>query len=293
MTENTAGVRELNEVGSSGAKASTDSSDQKQKSLLGETLRDPERSLLRKWLTGRGLEKPDIGWWRASRWWRARRWKKIGWEVFERKALLLAAARDLKENDISDPMKLAATDIFVEKAQVFLTTRGRWLYIFGFCTSVFATFILLTAAWLVYDADTKDLLRVDHSSDNVSAAYLTMLILKSITAGSFVGAVAYFFVSLSRALLHEATVLYSRRHSLRFGRLFVYLKSDTMSREDLEMIFNWNTEFSTAFKDIKAEDITKSPWIRTIEAPIEVAKVLKELWKEIKEEREKQGKSVS
>lgn len=82
-------------------------------------------------------------------------------------------------------------------------------------------------------------------------------------------------------------MLFSRRHSLRFGRLFVYLMSDKMTREDLEVIFNWNTEFSTAFKDIKAEDITKSPVTRAIEAPVEAFKVATELWKELKEEREK------
>lgn len=292
MTENTgSGVRRSNEVGSSGAAPFMDPLDQKQKSLLGETLRDPDCSLLRKWLTGRGLNKPDIAWWRAIRWWRARRWRKIGWEVFERKALLLAAARDLEENDISDPMKLAATDIFVEKAQVFLTTRGRALYVFGVLTSVLAIGLLLGAAWFAYGTETKKLLDVANSSDDVSPAYLTILILKSITASGFVVGVAYFFVSLSKALLHEATVLYSQRHSLRFGRLFVYLKSDTMTRDDLEVIFNWNTEFSTAFKDIKAEDIMKSPLTRAIEAPVEGVKVMAELWKEIRaaqEEREKE-----
>lgn len=272
------------------ARGFSDPLDQERKSLLGATLRDPDLSLLRKWLTG-GLKKPDIAWWRARRWWRGRRWNKIGWEVFERKALLLAAARDLEENNIPDPMKLAATDIFVEKAQVFLTTRGRTLYIFGVLTSLAAIIILGSAAWFAYGADTRDLLHVSNSSDDVSHAYLTILILKSITAGGFVVGVAYFFVSLSKALLHEATVLYSRRHSLRFGRLFVYLKSDTMTRDDLEVIFNWNTEFSTAFKDIKAEEIMKSPLTRVIEAPVEGVKVVLELLKEIRaaqEEREKE-----
>lgn len=227
--------------------------------------------MLRKWLTG--IENPDID---LSR---KKKWKTIGWEVFERKALLLAAARDLEENNIPNPMKLAATDIFVEKAQVFLTNRGRWLYIFGVFTSVLAIVVLLAAAWFAYDAETSHLLQISYSSETVSPAYLTILVLKSITASGFVVAVAYFFVSLSRALLHEATVLFSRRHSLRFGRLFVYLKSDTMTREDLEVIFNWNTEFSTAFKDIKAENITKSPLTRVFETPAEIIKAMTEFLK--------------
>jgi hypothetical protein len=35
--------------------------------------------------------------------------------------------------------------------------------------------------------------------------------------------------------------------------------SDNLSREDLEAIFNWNAEFTTAFKDIRADDMSKSP----------------------------------
>lgn len=57
------------------------------------------------------------------------------------------------------------------------------------------------------------------------------------------------------------------------------MKSDTMTREDLEVIFNWNTEFSTAFKDIKAENITKSPLTRVFETPAEIIKAMTEFLK--------------
>ena len=88
------------------------------------------------------------------------------------------------------------------------------------------------------------------------------------------------------AFFHEGTVLFSRRHSLRFGRLFVYLMSDHMKREDLEAVFNWNAEFSTAFRDIRAEGIAKSPLLKVIEAlsPAESIKALNELAKLAKKE---------
>ena len=222
---------------------------------------------------------------------RIARWKEIGWEVFERKALLLAATRDLEQNKVADAMKLAATDIFVEKAQRFLTSRGRWLYAFGAFTSVAAMLVLLGGAYFVYTRDPLRLLNVASSAHNVSTAYLTVLVLKSTTAGAFLGAVAFFLVSLSRALLHEATVLFSRRHSLRFGRLFVYLMSDKMTRKDLEVIFNWHAEFSTAFKDIRAEQITKSPLNKLIDTPVEILKAARALAKNECKTRSEEGDS--
>jgi hypothetical protein len=251
----------------------------------GRTLEDPKLSLLREWLLGKkyaatedaASKNPDPN---AEI---IERWKKIGWDVFERKALLLAAARDLDENNVPNPLKLAATDIFVEKAQGFLTERGKTLYRAGIVTSGAAIVLLLAAAALVYHADVKSLLGITKSSDTVSNQYLTTLLFKSTTAGAFIAAVAYFLVSLSRALLHESTVLYSRRHSLRFGRLFVYLKSDEMTREDLEAVFNWNAEFSTAFKDIQAENITKSPIVRLLETPTALLKSTAELVKSLSE----------
>ncbi|MGH8645411.1 MAG: hypothetical protein ACREX4_13495, partial [Gammaproteobacteria bacterium] len=63
--------------------------------------------------------------------------------------------------------------------------------------------------------------------------------------------------------------------------------SDKMTREDLEAIFNWNTEFSTAFKDIKAEDITKSPITRMMESPGELSKTVIEIWKEWNAQKER------
>ncbi len=173
-------------------------------------------------------------------------------------------------------MKLAATDIFVEKAQRTLSKRGLWLYIAGTFMALIAVGVLLTATWVVYHSDPNQLLGVKDSRAEVSAAYLTIVILKSTTMSGFIVGVVYFLVSLSRALLHEATVLYSRRHSLRFGRLFVYLMSDCMKREDLEAVFNWNAEFSTAFKDIRPEQVTKSLLARALDVPKQVAKTIAE-----------------
>jgi len=252
-------------------------------SSLGSTIEDPTTSALKKW-----LDKLDTNAIRNS--YDRRIWKALGWEVYERKALLLAAAKDLKANNIPDAIKLAATDIFVEKAQRTLTIRGKWLYIFGAATATLATTVLLYTAWHISNINALELLHVDDSSKSVSSGYLTIVILKSTTASALVASVVYLLIALSRALLHEATVLYSRRHSLRFGRLFVYLMSSEMTREDLELVFNWNAEFSTAFKDIKAENIAKTPVSKAMETAVEILKAVAELQKVSEEKNSKKVK---
>jgi hypothetical protein len=200
------------------------------------------------------------------------KWRKIASEVMGRKQLLLAAARDLQKNNVPHALELAATDIFVEKAQRFLTSRGRWLYGCGTATAAIAIGVLTYAAFYLWNKPMAEILPGVRPADWVSPGYIAILALKSTTAGAFLGGSAYFLASLSKALLHEGTVLFSRRHSLRFGRLFVYLKAKEMSREDLEKVFNWNAEFTTAFRDIQTESVAKTPASRLADVPAEVAK---------------------
>jgi hypothetical protein len=245
-------------------------------------LHNPDLSLLRQWLLE--YENPDVD--EA----RIKRWKGIAWEVFERKALLLAAASDLQANGIPNALKLAAVDIFVEKAQRLLTMRGSLLYWAGTVTGVVAVTLLGGSVWYTFNSDVFRLLGVKDADATVSSAVLTMAILKTTTAGGFVAAMVYFLVSLSRALLHEATVLYSRRHSLRFGRLYVYLLSSELSFEHLEKAFNWNAEFTTAFKDIDAGKMG-SPISKALDSLTEMAKNVNAVAKKASDSGNKSKKS--
>jgi hypothetical protein len=101
-----------------------------------------------------------------------------------------------------------------------------------------------------------------------------LLVLKATTAGAIFGAAVYFAIALSRALLHEGTVLYSRRHALRFGRLYVYLTKGNVVFKDLEEAFKWNAEFTSAFKDITPEKASGHPAQRILE---EIANIMKEI----------------
>jgi hypothetical protein len=131
---------------------------------LGVTLQQPEKSLLRHWLGECKKPDPDKE--------RTERWESMGWEVFERKALLIAAAKDLKENGINEPLKLAATDIFVEKAQRFLDSRGKRMYLVGGATAGVAILVLAVAAWFVctyekYSGPARDQEQFRHSKRSV------------------------------------------------------------------------------------------------------------------------------
>jgi hypothetical protein len=174
MTEKTDGPKAFPFIAPIGdqvtqARGSSDPLDQKQKSLLGETLRDPDRSLLRKWLTGHGLE---------TRYRLVEGEKMVESEKMEQNRVGGVRAKGSSARLGKRPGgeryirsdELVATDIFVEKAQVFLTTRGRTLYICGIFTSVLAIGLPLGAAWFVYGTETKQLLDVTNSSDDVSHA---------------------------------------------------------------------------------------------------------------------------
>ena len=75
-----------------------------------------------------------------------RRWKHIAREVYWRKTLILAAKKDLEDKQIPNPLALAATDVFVEKAQKFLTRREWFMVITGVVTGIAALVLLVVAA---------------------------------------------------------------------------------------------------------------------------------------------------
>src|SRR3989338_698250 len=93
---------------------------------------------------------------------------------------------------------------------------------------------------------------------------LIFMIIKGGAAAGLVIASAMFLMHLARALFHEATILFNRRHALRFGRLFIYLKEGEISLEDLEKAFKWNDEFSTAFKDIRIDPVAPRTAIQSM-----------------------------
>jgi len=209
-----------------------------------------------------------------------KKWKNIGKEVYARKTLLLSAAEDLENNGWQNSRRLAATDVFVEKAQRLLARRATLFIGLGLFTALLAIIGLVLAAYFVFNKTIADILEGEQISNQI----ITLIIFKSSSAGAFLIAAVYFLVSLSRALLHEGTTLFNRRHALRFGRLYVYLKEGKVNFKDMEEAFKWNAEFKTAFKDIQADKITKSPLQSAIETPGKIIRDVKNPNKRKKED---------
>jgi hypothetical protein len=148
-------------------------------------------------------------------------------------------------DDIQRADRLAATDVFVEKAQGILTSRSRKLFASGAACALLATSVLLAGAVALYKAP--------QPAGNIEAAAATLVILRNAAIGAFIAGGAGFLIYLSRALFHESTVLLNRRHALRFGRLYVYLCPDAVTIDTLERAFKWTGEFATAFRDMRHE----------------------------------------
>lgn len=146
------------------------------------------------------------------------RWIGIGRDVYARKYLLLEASEALRVHGVPNPLKHAATDVLVEKAQRELTHRAVFLNIFGGLTYVVALLTLLFGAWELstHGAALPPVGALD-------TRVLIFSIFRSSTSAALVFAAIYLLVAVAKALLREGSLLLNRRHALRYLRLCVYL----------------------------------------------------------------------
>ncbi|HLP60900.1 MAG TPA: hypothetical protein VK186_18810 [Candidatus Deferrimicrobium sp.] len=205
-------------------------------------------SLVKKWIEENDNNIPDI-------------WKDIGKEVYSRKTLIIAAMEDLKKKNIENPLMLAATDVFVEKAQRLLTKRARSLLIYGVFTATLAFGVILFSLCFLKKLDPFEFVK----ANEVNGYILTILLMKATSISALILGAIYLLVAIARALFHEGLALFSKRHALRFGRLYIYLNAGKINFKDLEEAFKWNEDFSTAFKDIKADSITRTVFHRAFD----------------------------
>jgi hypothetical protein len=145
-------------------------------------------------------------------------------------------------------------DIFVEDAICFLSSRARQFYWSAAICIALAIAVLIAGIGFV----------IQGAQDIPSSMDITHLIMKIFSSLAIAGLVlvaAKGILSLIRAFLHEATRLLERRHALRFGKLFFYLKlgrkndSIDLTLKDIQEAFQWNKETSTAFQDMRPEVI--------------------------------------
>jgi hypothetical protein len=194
-------------------------------------------------------------------------------ELNARYDLLDCAVKRLTNFNIPNNVRfqLAATDVFIEKAQQRLTGRARWLFTFGGVLIFLTLGILGGGFYLIY----MHTLSQEIQSPQILNGYTTtLLILKNTALAAFILGAAYVTLSFAKACLHEGTNLFSKRHALRFGRLYVYLRHDQIKFKELERAVNWNIENSTAFKEIKAETLTNTLAAKILGLPPEIIKAI-------------------
>ncbi|NJN80528.1 MAG: hypothetical protein HC797_08680, partial [Anaerolineales bacterium] len=68
------------------------------------------------------------------------------------------------------------------------------------------------------------------------------------------------------SFLHEASVLRERRHALRFGRLYAYLKKGDVQFSELQESFDWNKMAVTSFLDVNPSAIAETLLHKFIES---------------------------
>jgi hypothetical protein len=184
----------------------------------------------------------------------------------------LAAAQELRDRNVPNDFQLAAVDVFVEKAQKQLSDRAASYRVWG-CVTALASLALIVFGIIVLrdNRTVTTMLSELEVADRNNPWIMTLVLLRaSSMAGLMAGAIIY-LIFISRALLHEMVVLYQRRHALRFGRLFIYLHPEKISVEEMLAAFNWNAEYRSAFRDIRADKIMQGIPGKVLDTSVELA----------------------
>lgn len=190
------------------------------------------------------------------------KFRRINQESIERYDLLKEPLKRLRvllkdnaEND-NKALRLAATDVFVEKAQHHLTFRGAASYLISAMFMAGTVVIACLFVRWVSGAFVLGNTVVDPQTE-IRTGPLILMILERLAAAAVFLSGIYLTASFAKAFLHEGTILFSRRHALRFGRLYVYLSDGKITSEELFEAFGWNIAPTTAFSKIHPELVTK------------------------------------
>jgi hypothetical protein len=149
-------------------------------------------------------------------------WPELETALGNQRRHLADDGRRLKEDlGLAHSHQIAAADLFVERAHIHLTIRGRIYAVAGTLLAILCFVLLAYIVAYIIDFDIAALV------GNVGGLTWPVVVLTGLRGAAlagFAGAAVYFTASLSRAFFHESTALFHRRHALRFGRMYVYLK---------------------------------------------------------------------
>lgn len=149
--------------------------------------------------------------------------------------------------------RLAATDLFVEKAQAFLEQRAESYQRTGKIAHIVACVIIFIGAFFAC----QQMMSL-HGEHAKSWLALLTTFTRAFTAYGMIVLAAVGLWRYGKAMLDQSERLYERRHALRQGRLFVHLNDGKLDIEELERAFKWNESQENAFANIHTE--ASAPW---------------------------------
>lgn len=155
--------------------------------------------------------------------------------------------------DADTLFRLAAVDLFVEKAQAVLTARARRMSRAGVLSSLVAVAALTGLS--AYIA-----IQVASPTREISQNELILHVVSTVSLGAIVLVAVKYMIALARSFFHESVTLLSRRHALRFGRMYLYLNPRDVELEHLLEAFDWNRGGESSFLDIKPGEIGQTPY---------------------------------
>ena len=187
--------------------------------------------------------------------------------------------------------RLAATDLFVEKAISYLEkdaagyiTKGTALFVFALLVLVLG---VVVSAFFMFNEVPKSMFDKVYSATFVGYEIISLkseswiafagTFTKAFTFYGFIVLLAVVCLRVGKALLDQAERLRERRHSLRQGRLYIHLSNGEVTIEELEKAFDWNVSKGNAFGNIPTE--ASAPWGSVIK---EALKAIPEAFKKAK-----------
>jgi hypothetical protein len=169
-----------------------------------------------------------------------------------RNEILVAAIKRTQDlyivTDQRQVFRLAATDLFVEKAQLMLAQRARMMWRAGIVSTVAAGALMIgLSAFVVWRAQA-------FASPSLVGNMLALALVEMGAAAVVVFLTVRYLIKLSRSFFHENVATVAKQHGLGFGRLYVYTNPDAVRLKDLQDAFGLDLESTPIFLDIKAKE---------------------------------------
>jgi hypothetical protein len=169
-----------------------------------------------------------------------------------RNEILVAAIKRTQDlyivTDQRQIFRLAATDLFVERAQFVLAQRARSMWRAGIVSTASAVALLIgLSAFLVWRAEAI-------SSASLSGTNLTLGLVEMLASAAIVFFAVRYLIKLSRSFFRENVALVAKQHALGFGRLYVYTNPDTARLKDMQDAFGLDLESTPIFLDMRSRE---------------------------------------